>query len=209
MNSSGQLRVLHLWQIFDRKCSLDYDGSVFCNLNGLHYTLQMEHIRYTFRHCTRPSFFVRGRLCEVRCVLPLFRCSQATFYDTTIYPDPENRRRLFARSKVERRWDYITPLRRQLGERHPLVQLVEHCLDDDLEFRPTAEILLQQLEGVVINDPYQHLTKLDLIQQLQEMAVSWYVTYMANWNDVCCNALCTFLLNSLYILNHTIAVKYV
>ena len=88
------------------------------------------------------------------------------------YPDPENRRRLIARSEVERRRDYVTPLRRQLGERHPLVQLVEQCLDDDPEFRPTAEMLLQQLEGVVINDPYQHLTKLDLIQQLQQMAVS-------------------------------------
>ena len=88
------------------------------------------------------------------------------------YPDPENRRRLIARSEVERRRDYITPLHCQLGERHPLVKLLKQCLDDDPEFRPTAEMLLQQLEAVVINDPYQHLTKLDLIQQLQQMAVS-------------------------------------
>ena len=84
------------------------------------------------------------------------------------YHDPQNQRQVIVRSEVERREDYITPLRRQLGERHPLVQLVEQCLDNDPSYRPTAEAVLQQLEGVVIDDPYQHLTKLDLIQQLQQ-----------------------------------------
>ena len=84
------------------------------------------------------------------------------------YPDPHNPRRIIGQSEVERRRDYITPLHRQLGERHPLVQMVEQCLDNYPAYRPTAETVLQQLEGLVIDDPYQHLTKLDLIRLVQQ-----------------------------------------
>ena len=87
---------------------------------------------------------------------------------SSTYPDPEKRGQVIGRSEVERRRDYITPLRRQLGGRHPLVELVTQCLDNDPEFRPTADVVLLQLEGVVIDDPYQHLTKLDLIRLVQQ-----------------------------------------
>ena len=79
------------------------------------------------------------------------------------YPDPQNPSRLLGRSELERRGDYMTILHHQLGESHPLVELVKQCLHNDPEFRPTAETVLHQLDGVVIDDPYQHLTKLDLI----------------------------------------------
>ena len=84
------------------------------------------------------------------------------------YPDPKNRRRLLGRSEVERRQTYFTRLHQQLGERHPLVQLAERCLDNDPEYRPSAVDVLQQLEAVEIEDPYQHLTKLDMIRLLQQ-----------------------------------------
>ncbi len=86
------------------------------------------------------------------------------------YPDPHNRRRLIARSEVERRKPYFTRLYQQLGESHPLVQLVERCLDNDPEYRPSAVYVLQQLEAVEVEDPYQHLTKLDMIRLLQQRA---------------------------------------
>ena len=72
------------------------------------------------------------------------------------YPDPENRRRLIGRSEVERRGDYIDQLHQQLGERHPMVQLVEQCLDNDPEYRASSEDVLQRLEGMrrQIRDPY-------------------------------------------------------
>ncbi len=84
------------------------------------------------------------------------------------YPDAQNRRRLIARSEVERRENYFTRLYRQLAERHPLVQLVERCLHNDPEYRPSAVEVLQQLEAVEIEDPYQDLTKLDMIRLLQQ-----------------------------------------
>jgi len=84
------------------------------------------------------------------------------------YADPQNRRCLIGRSEVERRQTYFTRLYQQLGKRHPLVQLVERCLDNDPEYRPSAVDVLQQLEAVEIEDPYQHLTKLDMIRLLQQ-----------------------------------------
>ena len=63
------------------------------------------------------------------------------------YPDPDNPGRLVGRSEVERRTDYIQPLYKELGEQHPLVQLVCQCLHNVPAQRPSAEELLQQLEA--------------------------------------------------------------
>ena len=64
------------------------------------------------------------------------------------YPDPDNPGRLFGRSEVERRTDYIQSLREQLGEEHPFLQLVCQCLHNTPAERPSSEELLQQLEAV-------------------------------------------------------------
>ena len=64
------------------------------------------------------------------------------------YPDPDNPGRLFGRSEVERRTDYIQSLREQLGEEHPFLQLVCQCLHNTPAQRPSSEELLQQLEAV-------------------------------------------------------------
>ena len=64
------------------------------------------------------------------------------------YPDPDNSGYLLGRSEVERRRDYIQPLCEQLGEQHPLLQLVCQCLHNSPAQRPSAEELLQQLEAV-------------------------------------------------------------
>ena len=49
---------------------------------------------------------------------------------------------------MERRTDYIQPLREQLGEQHPLLQLVCQCLHNEPAQRPSAEELLQHLKAV-------------------------------------------------------------
>ena len=48
---------------------------------------------------------------------------------------------------MERRIDYIQPLQEQLGEQHPLLQLVCQCLHNEPAQRPSAEELLQQLKA--------------------------------------------------------------
>ena len=84
------------------------------------------------------------------------------------YADAQNPGHLLARSEVERRRNYIAQLHQQLGERHPLVQLVKQCLDNNPANRPSAEETLQQLVRVEVNDPYQHLSKLEMITILGE-----------------------------------------
>ena len=89
------------------------------------------------------------------------------------YRDPENPRRRLARTEVQRRDEYIKLLHQQLGEQHPIVLLVKQCLDDEPSERPSAQELLQQLEDVrsQIEDPYQHLTKLEEMRMLREMCM--------------------------------------
>ncbi len=83
------------------------------------------------------------------------------------YPDPQDASRLLGRSEVERRRDYIAQLHQQLGQDHPLVRLIKRCLGNDPAHRPSAEEVLQRLEQVEIEDPYQHLTKLEMIRLIE------------------------------------------
>ena len=80
------------------------------------------------------------------------------------YADRQNPDHLLARSEVERRRDYIQPLHGQLGEQHPLVQLVHQCLHNTPARRPSAEELLHQLEAVraQIEGQYGQLVKVDV-----------------------------------------------
>jgi len=64
------------------------------------------------------------------------------------YPHADNPERIIGRSEVERRSDYIQLLHGQLGEHHPLVQLVHQCLQNAPARRPSAEEVLRQLEAV-------------------------------------------------------------
>ena len=86
------------------------------------------------------------------------------------YGDPNDPDQLLARSEVKRREKYFDQLYQQLGgEGHPLAQLVKQCLNNFPSRRPSAEDVLAQLEGVraQIQDPYEHMTKLEMIQCLQ------------------------------------------
>ncbi len=84
--------------------------------------------------------------------------------------DPNNPGMLVARTEVQRRSEQMEQLSRQLGGgRHPLVQLVTQCLHNDPRQRPSARQVLSQLEGMraQIEDPYQDMSKLELIQALR------------------------------------------
>ena len=86
------------------------------------------------------------------------------------YPDPNDPDNLIARNEVGRREDYIGQLHQQLGEGHPLVRMIKQCLHNVSSRRPSAEEVLQQLEGMrdQIQDPYDHLTKLEMMMVLKQ-----------------------------------------
>ncbi len=79
-------------------------------------------------------------------------------------------RRLVARSEIERREDYIEPMKAVLGETHPLVQLTLACLEYVSEDRPSAVVVLRGLEEFGTTLPQNcTLTKLELIQRNEEI----------------------------------------
>ena len=82
------------------------------------------------------------------------------------YLDPRTRR-LVARSEIERREDYVTQMKRDLGENHPLVGLTLDCLEYAQEDRPSAEDVLRRLEQVERTLPRTCAEpKLELIQRV-------------------------------------------
>ncbi len=101
-------------------------------------------------------------------MLSLFTLTQTFPKDLkpATYRDPATRR-LVARSEVERRENYIVPMKAALGETHPLVQLTLACLEHDQEDRPSAVVVLRGLEEVGTTLPQNCTqTKLELIQQV-------------------------------------------
>ena len=84
------------------------------------------------------------------------------------YIDRATRRRI-ARSEIERRVDYIQQIRDKFGQQHVLVSIVEHCLEDLPEDRPSIEEVIRQLEETKtqIPDRYGEMTKLEVEQENQ------------------------------------------
>ena len=140
--------------------------------------------------------YVKG--CPFHCISSSPQVFPGSLFPST-YPDPQNPDRLLARSEVERRRNYIQPLHGQLGEEHPLVQLVHQCLHNTPARRPSAEELLQLLEGMraQIEGPYGQLVNVNLDmkkvrvlrekdteigrlqQQVQQLEVGW--VYTISW----------------------------
>lgn len=86
------------------------------------------------------------------------------------YTDLTTRRRI-ARSEVERRSDYIQQMHEALGQQHVLVRIVEQCLQDLPEDRPSIEEVVQRLEeaSTQIHSQYGEMTKLELEQEIQSL----------------------------------------
>ncbi len=104
-------------------------------------------------------------------VVSLFTLTQTFPKDLkpAAYLDPVTRR-VLGRTEIERRENYIIPMKAALGETHPLVQLTLACLEFDQEDRPSAMVVLRGLEEVGTTLPQNCTqTKLELIQRNEEI----------------------------------------
>ncbi|XP_064388827.1 probable serine/threonine-protein kinase drkD [Halichondria panicea] len=104
-------------------------------------------------------------------VVSLFTLTQTFPKDLkpATYHDPVTRR-IVGRSEIERREEYIMPMKTALGETHPLVQLTLACLEYVSKDRPSAVVVLRGLEEVGTTLPQNCTqTKLELIQQVSVM----------------------------------------
>ena len=76
-----------------------------------------------------------------------------------------------ARSEIERRLHYIQQIRDKFGQKHAMVGIVEHCLEDLPEDRPSIEEVIQQLEEAKTQNPdcYEEMTKLQVIKENESL----------------------------------------
>ena len=75
-----------------------------------------------------------------------------------------------ARTEVERRMNYIDQIQQQLGHHHPMVLMIERCLHNNPQDRPTVNHILQELAGVMaqIPDRYGQMSRLEMERILVE-----------------------------------------
>lgn len=80
------------------------------------------------------------------------------------YIDRATKRRI-ARSEIERRLHYIQQIRDKFGQKHVLVGIVEHCLEDLPEDRPSIAEVVQLLAKARIQNPdrYEEMNKLQIM----------------------------------------------
>ena len=95
---------------------------------------------------------------------------------TQIFPELKaatyvnSNRAVVGRTEVERRIVYIEQIRQELGHQHPMVLLIEGCLQNTPQERPTITRILQVLEVVraQIPDHYGRMSRLEVEQVLGE-----------------------------------------
>ena len=100
-------------------------------------------------------------------VVAMFTLSQ-TFPCDLLTPTYRNERReIVGRSELERRGEYMAMIYSQLREKHPLLQMIEGCLDFS-EDRPSIHEVLSLLEQAraEIRDEQMDMNKLELLQAL-------------------------------------------
>lgn len=91
----------------------------------------------------------------------------ATYIETI-----SGRKCVLGRTEVQRRERDLVRLRQTLSPQHPLVQLIESCLDNDPEDRPSAAEVLRILEDFQLEDAYRATTRLDIIRELEAMKIA-------------------------------------
>lgn len=105
-------------------------------------------------------------------VLALFVLTQS-FPGKLLQPTYEgNENELRARTELERRGEYMKCVLKQFSKEHPFVQMIEKCLQNSPKKRPTIqqviELLLEAEAKIPDPDLYMGMTKLDLLEAVEE-----------------------------------------
>ena len=102
-------------------------------------------------------------------VLAIFVLSQ-TFPKPLAAAYMDARRRMVGRTELERRGEYVQQIQRQLREDHPLIKMIQRCLSNLPEDRPTVDLVVDFLEQAraEVNDSEYDTSKLALAQALSQ-----------------------------------------
>ena len=104
-------------------------------------------------------------------VVAIFTVSQ-TFPCNILHPTfRDDRRRLVARTELERRETYMRKVYSQLSEKHPLIEMIEQCLENSPEDRPSIQQVVQLLvqAKAEIGGNESDLNKLEFLQAVKEV----------------------------------------
>ena len=139
--------------------------------------------------------------------LDIFSFGVLTLYTITqTFPEAESptavdgKGKVVALTEVQRRSAYFQTLEGELGRDHSFERLINNCLENNPEMRPSSRQVLQQLEELKahIPDPYGDLNRLEMMQRLRELeaennkiSVSIYkhiyrCMSISDWNSVSC-----------------------
>ena len=102
-------------------------------------------------------------------VLAIFTLSQ-TFPKPLSAAYMDARRMMVGRTELERRGNYMQQIHRLLREGHPLIQMIQRCLKNLPEDRPTIHAVLAFLEQAraEVQDGECDMSKLELVQTLRQ-----------------------------------------
>ncbi|CAI8033272.1 Protein kinase and PP2C-like domain-containing protein [Geodia barretti] len=110
------------------------------------------------------DMFSFGHLC-------LFTATQVFPGDLlpSTYTDPR-KNKVKARTELERRESYMSPLEATLGKTHGLVSLVKGCLENDPRRRPTASQALDRMRDMMagLRPPFLHMNRFQLEKTLTD-----------------------------------------
>ena len=101
-------------------------------------------------------------------VLTIFTLSQ-TFPKPLAPNYVDVNKKVVARTELERRGNYMQEVRKHFPEGHPLIQMIQRCLSNMLEERPTIQQVMGWLEEAraEVDDGEYDVNKLSLAQLLQ------------------------------------------
>ena len=104
-------------------------------------------------------------------ILAIFTLSQ-TFPCNLLAPTyRDERRKLIARTELERRDNYMQKTRAQLRKGHPLVKAIEQCLENSPDDRPSIQQVLELLEQAwaeIGEGGESNMNTLELVRALRE-----------------------------------------
>ena len=79
------------------------------------------------------------------------------------YVNPDNRAELLPVSEAERRDEYL----RDIGNTHPLMDLILRCVSNDPEQRATAAQIVQRMEHITHHVPSAFSNQVEMLQQIR------------------------------------------
>ena len=90
-------------------------------------------------------------------------CGRWPFPEDAFRPDPQNPDAIIPVPEVERRAEYL----QEIGNEHPLMGVIQQCLNNIPAQRPEAPALLDQVNTILSALPQQFTNRVEMLQQVE------------------------------------------